>query len=106
MSAAGSLLLSSFGTEEPDSLSGQAVSMAGKCPPHPRAIWSSLAGVGASRGRDIFSQAECDLSPSSTHFLILGEKLLGLLPAEASCHWLQAWQAYTGRAGTAWSGAL
>lgn len=88
MSATGSLLLSSFGTEEPGSLSGQAASMAGKClPPVPSGphllVWKP-PGEGT-----FFSQAQCDLSPPSTHFLVLGEKLLGLLPAEADCLWLR-----------------
>lgn len=99
MSAAGSLLLSSFGSEEPGSLSGQAASMAGKCPPPvpsdpPLLVWKP-PGEGA------FSPKPSVTSPPSTHFLVLGEKLLGLLPAEAGCLWLQPWQAYTGWVGTA-----
>lgn len=50
MSAAGSLLLSSFGTEEPGSLSGQAASMAGKClppvPPGPHSLVWKPPGEG------------------------------------------------------------
>lgn len=79
--SAGSLPLSSFRTEGPGLLSYQAASMAGKCPPlvpsDPHLLlWKPSGEVTFSL------HIECDLSPSSTHFLVLVEKLLGPLLVE------------------------